>query len=342
MQNNLASKLESAGYAPLTLTDDRGGQLVVLPTGARIIGAFGPSCPDNAIWVSPAVFDRDKFLANPGWKNFGGERTWVSPERELFIKDLRQPGNSYVVPAVFDPGAYRVVTTDRRKIVLENDAQVVSHLSGEKANIRITKEVEILDADHSEADCLTYRQSVTLKLLSSTQSLKLGLWNLTQLPAGGKMLVGTRTKAPFTTYFGQDTRRRVTLGENFISFAVDAKESHKIGIKADFVTSKLGYLRQAQSDQWMFYYRSFPADPKGQYVDTPWNRPEDTGYAVQGYNDGGEYGDFGELEYHSPAIGGNTGKTEYCDTSTINVFTGAKSDVVDKCRLLMNIDPARV
>jgi len=323
---DFVEKLTSQGYTPAVLSAGD-AHLVVLPFGARILGAFPEMSSENTLWVNPAVFDRQKFTAKPGWKNIGGERTWVSPERELFIQNLQRINDSYVVPACFDPGNYRVSQSDSQKIILENDAEVVSYLTGEKATIKILKEIEILPSD--QPGTLSYRQTVTLKLLSTTQKMKLGLWNVPQLPAGGKMVIGTREKSSFTPYFGQDSQQRVTANGKNITFNVTATESHKIGVKVDHLTGKIGYIRQLGSELWSLFLRTIALDPAGQYIDTPWNQPEDTGYAVQCYNDNGDFGNFGELEYHSPAIGADTGGNEYRDISRIHIFTGTKSQILD-------------
>ena len=62
-------------------------------------------------------------------------------------------------------------------------------------------------------------------------------------------------------------------------------------------------------------------NPSGDYIDTPWDAPDEVGYAFQSYN-GGSLGAFGELEYHTPAIGGNSGRDSCRDTSQLWAFSG--------------------
>jgi hypothetical protein len=256
----------------------------------------------------------------------------------IAIQDLTKIATTYVVPAAFDPGHYQVTHTDTRKIILQNQAQVRSYVTGELADVQIEKEIELLDsANPSELD---YRQTVTLKLLSPTKTLKLGLWNVTQLPAGGSILIGTHKPASYTTYFGQDTQNRVKVSDRCITFCISARESHKIGVKVDAITSKIGYIRPVTADLYAFYLRTITVDPNGDYVDTPWNTPADTGHVIQCYNDDGQFGNFGELEYHSPAIGAATGKSEYRDVSRIQIFTGPKSALRDLCAQQMDIPAA--
>ncbi len=324
MPETLVKILSSQNYSPLTLYSSAGATLVILPFGGRIIGAFAPNSSENALWVNDALFNRNKFLENPKWKNSGGDRTWLSPERELFISDLsRPPEETYTVPATFDPGNYRVLEQTSNKVVLAVEAEVLSHLLGEKAKVRITKEIEILEA----SDSLAYRQTTTLKLLTQTKKLRLGLWSLAQLSAPGKILIGTKHRASFTTYFGEDNTHRVEVKDHCISFGVTAREAHKIGVKADVLTGKIDYVRELNPDLYLLYSKTIAVDPLGSYVDTPWDNPADTGYVVQCYNDDGTYGNFGELEYHSPAIGGSTHRTEYRDLCTVQLRIAPKSQL---------------
>lgn len=336
MANDLTARLEACGYPVVTLGDARGGQLVILPFGGRLLGAFLPAAADNFLWTNPAIFDREKFLAGPGWKNIGGERTWIAPERELFIQDLARPGETYHVPEVIDPGGYRVVSWDSHRVELVNDAEVVSLQTRMKATIRIQKSLQLLE---SSPESLRYRQTTVLMLVEPAGGLQLGLWHLAQLPARGRILVGTAKRASYRTYFGEDTQRRVRVGEKGLAFDVTATESHKIGIKADGLTGRLGYLRRIAPDRWSLYARTMSLDPAGPYVDTPWEDPDDTGYAVQCYNDNGQYGAFGELEYHAPAVGGRTGRTEYRDVGDVTLLTGTLARVTEAATTSLGFAP---
>ena len=60
--------------------------------------------------------------------------------------------------------------------------------------------------------------------------------------------------------------------------------------------------------------------------------------AIQCYNDDGNLGDFGELEYHSPAIGGDTGNTTYEDRSQVWAFLGRVELVDEVAQRLLGVD----
>jgi len=107
IKSDLSSALDSAGH-PLIEMGDQRGSLLILPYGARVLGLFSISS-ENFYWVNPMLvnaMDTETFFSSTGWKNSGGDRTWIAPEINLFIKDSNDPWNSYEVPASIDPGDY--------------------------------------------------------------------------------------------------------------------------------------------------------------------------------------------------------------------------------------------
>jgi len=67
-------------------------------------------------------------------------------------------------------------------------------------------------------------------------------------------------------------------------------------------------------------------NPSGRYIDVPWDSADETGYAVQCYNDDGNLGDFGEIEYHSPAIDASHARN-HVDCSQVWAFRGPEESI---------------
>ena len=59
------------------------------------------------------------------------------------------------------------------------------------------------------------------------------------------------------------------------------------------------------------------------------------GYAFQSYNDGGQFGAFGELEYHTAAIGGSSGLHSHRDVSQLWAFSGPTAQIHTIARRLL-------
>ena len=83
-----------------------------------------------------------------------------------------------------------------------------------------------------------------------------------------------------------------------------------------------------ENAQWNLVVRNFQVNPSGEYIDAPWDDPDDLGYAFQAYNDEGTLGSFGELEYHTPAIGGEAGSDFFADRSQVWAFEGEQARVL--------------
>ena len=127
--NELQAVLNDVGQAPIALD----GKLLVLPFGGRVIGLF--PCPEvNTLWVNPALGDAGRareFLADPGWINLGGDRTWISPEVDTHVKDPDAMMDGYEVPKGVDPAAYEVVVQHRASVTLASRMAVPFRRSGE-------------------------------------------------------------------------------------------------------------------------------------------------------------------------------------------------------------------
>lgn len=64
----------------------------------------------------------------------------------------------------------------------------------------------------------------------------------------------------------------------------------------------LAYFSYKKSnDLGILYLKQFDVDPKGLYLDHPWEKLFDYGDAIQMYNDDGRFGEFCEIECHGPA-----------------------------------------
>ncbi len=336
----LSRSLEIAGYPLIELKGKEGGCVFVLPYGARVLGIFTASSNRNCFWVNPELSEADraeKFFKSSGWKNSGGDRTWVSPEIDLFIRDPKDALNTYEVPESVDPGNYSV-EENGEMVYLTNRGELFNHRLNKKCEIELNKTVRAVKNPlryeaKFEAICrkvkfIGYEQETILKIVSlSDNRIRLGIWNLMQVPAGGEILIPTLCQCSPRDYFEKTGPQHLQVSPNLIRFVVDGKGRHKIGVKAMSLTGRIGYLSPSGKNEWFLIVRNFVANPSGDYIDTPWDDREDVGYAVQCYDDDGSLGDFGEMEYHTPAIGAETGGSEYTDCSQVWAFSGEEKAI---------------
>jgi hypothetical protein len=118
----------------------------VMPYGARIIGLY-PRPEWNALWVNPALMKPESLaraMAQPGWLNPGGDRTWISPEVEVNIGDPARMWDTYDCPKAVDPGAYYVTDSRPDSISLSTQMDLKFLRSKRQVKIHLTKTIRLL------------------------------------------------------------------------------------------------------------------------------------------------------------------------------------------------------
>ena len=348
--NDLIASLTAADHPPIQLYG-KGGSLLVLPYGGRTLGLYNRD-GHNFFWVNPDlnhVATAETFFTAEGWKNSGGDRTWVAPEVELFISDIENPGETYQVPPSLDPGNY-TVQHGKGQVTLTNQPSLVLNRQEKTCGVELAKTIRMTENPLryekgmtsllQRVDFVGYDQLTSLRFTSSEESgIRLGIWNLVQVPAGGEIVVPTVGESVPKTYFGGVGANHLSVNPKSIRFRVDAKHSYKIGVRAVSTIGRIGYLRPIGDGKKTLVVRNFFVAPSAEYVDVPWDDLDDFGYAIQCYNDNGDLGEFGELEYHTAAIGDGTGLSSYQDRSQVWAFFGDAQSIDETFRQLLGVDP---
>jgi hypothetical protein len=114
-----------------------------------------------------------------------------------------------------------------------------------------------------------------------------------------------------------------------------ATGEHKIGVYAAATTGRIGYI-YAAGKQHALIVRNFSVNPSGEYADVPWIETDDKGYSVQACSVNSKWGMFSEMEYHVPAIGGETGLRQVEDRSQLWAFRGSREDIGRIARTLLS------
>jgi len=117
--NELPAVLRSAGQNPVMLRD----KVLVSPLGGRVLGLY-PAPDVNVLWVNPKLESEATaagFLADPGWVNMGGHRSWISPEIETNVGDAGRFWETYEVPKAMDPAHFHAVTAGDDAVTFETN-----------------------------------------------------------------------------------------------------------------------------------------------------------------------------------------------------------------------------
>jgi hypothetical protein len=343
----IAAVLKRHGFTAIELPGSNGGSILVSNAGARVLRLTGPFGHDF-FWLNNALVDgsHQDLFTSLGWLNLGGDRTWIAPESDTFVGDLNNPWETYNVPNSIDPGQYGIREFGGA-VHLASDLSLTNHRLGVTADLSMEKTVSATphpfrySADFSHiksVEYVGYDQVTTLSLLSEvTPDLRFGLWHLAQVRATGEILVPVTDTSRPHVYFGPAQSAQIKTEPGLVRFGVANVTPLKIGLKALSVKGRTGYLKEEMDGQWSLIVRNFSVNPSAEYVDTPWDNPNDRGYAVQCYSDDGSLGDFGEMEYHTPGIGDGTGITSYTDRSQLWGFRGDRTIIEEIAERLLGV-----
>lgn len=327
---DLSTLLTKYGLTTAEVPGTDGGAILAVNAGARVLRLTGKSGHDF-LWMHGALKEGDlpQQLGLKGWLNLGGDRTWIAPEADLFIRDLSDPWNTYEMPVSFDPGKYEI-SRDGSTVRMTSTFDVTNYRLASQATLSLEKVITVVSnpfhggddaADILSAEYIGYDQTTTLTLLSGIKpGVRFGAWHIAQLTPPGEMLVALTDMPKLHTYFGDRNSRQTRVDGRLLRFAVDSTELRKIGVKADFVTGRIGYLKELDDGSVTLIVRNAHINPSAKYVDTPWDDLDDTGYAVQCFSADAASGGFAEMEYHAPGIGDGTGTVSITDRSQLWAF----------------------
>lgn len=343
----LLEVLEAAGKPAQVVTNPDGTEVVLLPYGGRVLGLFARGSEENFYWTHRAlraVETAKAFYSGSDWHNSGGDRTWLAPEVDVFLPEFPSR-EKYFQPRELDPGSYRVFG-DGAELRLVNRLTLTLSRCRKQVELEISK--SFAPAPHplryerdgmpADVEYAGYTQHTSLAIVGGDRTSPIGLWNLVQMPHGGDLLVPTFSRANPKRIFGDIRAEDLVVSDRLVRYRMRQAGEHKIALRAVAVTGRVGYLFE-QGGRWALIIRNFVVNPSGEYVDVPWDDPSDLGYATQACNVNSRLGQFSELEYHSPAIGGSTGRTRCEDSAQVWAFRGPHREIMNVARTLLTPEP---
>ena len=358
----LEAVLQDLKWRYEVLTDDTLGRVVITERGGRILGIYPHETSENMLWINPKLADRayvqQHFVQGREW-NLGGERTWLSPEVEYNIPNIESIWENYTVQSAIDPGSYSLqapaVDLDKgtlKTVFWQQQISALTFQSKVERSFHVEKICRLLsdplqmigmDSISLQYDYIGYETTTKLKLTEIPRVYApLSLWTLMQVPPTGEMIVPTYGYAEVTDFFEPTGASHLTVTDHGIYFKIDAKERHKISLKSSCLTGRIGYLRQGLDGYAYLIVRHIQINPSEKYLDVPVHQLNDQGHCVQGYNDSGQFGAFGELEYHTSGIDqeGQDNRLSLEDTSQVWCYRGDRKivNVIAKHLLGCNFD----
>jgi hypothetical protein len=285
----------------------RSGTIRLLPGRGRLLGIEIHG--HQTLWQPASIEEQ--------W-NLGGERLWLGPESDWFWQQTDKVDFSkYRVPPELDPDAWFVAVADADHAVAEARIRLQSAHSGRWLDLAVRREWNLLteNSPGGFSNAIGLRATTSLDILNGTPGQAIDLWSILQIPHGGEMRMPTRGMALPRDYFDPCPCEEMSRGEEEFTLRIGGAAVFKIGISPASCAGQMAYVRPVDGG-WLVLTRSFPVDAGRRYCDAPLDALASQGDAAQFFNDGGQYGGFGELEHHSPALICGDGPQQYAETTT--------------------------
>lgn len=370
-RDQLLEILEKHNVPAVTFESAEGGVAICTQRGARVLGVFpcGKGGSPNAVWVNPHIEAVLNGTASDwegqGEGGMGGDRVWVSPERNYYYSEPKTFGG-WFCQLDMDPGKYETTAGQAGSVTYRNRFSLKDVLNGTLLE-NVTLERRISPAANPLADAalkakLAYvgLDSVeTLELPGAGAAPSLCPWTLIQVPvavndAAATVIVPTaRTAAPIG-YFGELPHDRYVIFCDHVLYKIDSKLVTKLAIRAEDLPSegpiRVAYVRAANGNaechgardeaSWQLLVlesESVARDSKDA-IDPAKADPDGARGVVQSYNNGAPgQAMFGEIELqHLPvkAEGGLFKSVAHCRMYS---FQGGKEDILAAAGALLNL-----
>jgi len=305
--------------------------VVVSEYGGRVLGVFFEDEP-NALWVSE---DPSGTIRSGGW-NIGGNRLWVSPERNFYYRNP-VAFESWFCPSSLDPGAWSAIESGEKSVTLNNDLELEDLLNGRRFGLSLSRRITLVEDGKREGglDHVVLRLKDAL-LVKDLVPGGINLWSLTQVRpprvGAGTVVVPTRQKAVPVHYFGAIPKNRLKVTRGHIAFRIDGLEVHKLGVRPEDMRctgcSSIHYYFEPKKGRAFLISMSTSMAPADQdeCLDVAKADPNGPRGCVQSYNSGPDQA-FGEIELHfRPALRVGGHMVSYADYE-IKVATGGRASV---------------
>lgn len=323
--------LRDCGLTVLEMNTGKGGQIAFLPEFGRVIGIWTSPDESSLLWCNP---DFPETVKNGSlqdftiWANPGGDRLWLSPERDFFISDHNDPWGNYAVPRCMDPGDYAYIA-DNDTIKLDNAGAIKGFESVSETHFQVSRLFRSLDESELAKLCSSpaiesagYEEKISLELTAGVPT-PISFWNLSQVPKGGIVMMGINNAAPgIVEYIGEKGGCVGDPCNGLLPVRFDGSNQYKIGLTA---TDSSGFLAYLRCDTLLI--RTFDIDSSANYIDVPPDGRPGEACPVQLYYGGDTY-NFGELEYHSQALTSISDTPEIKGFSRLYAFQGPEIELM--------------
>ncbi|MFW9902134.1 MAG: DUF6786 family protein [Candidatus Thorarchaeota archaeon] len=315
--------------------------------GGRLLALFPRNETYNLLWINN---DPKKVIATRD-RVIGGDRYWISPERDFFYKD---PDNwaEWECPKSLDPANYEILASSGSSCTLSSQIYVFNHRTKQGIQGEITRQFQIIKEPYETGvpycgvefldDCVLYRPN-----------LKINGWSLANIISGGPddpgtVLIPTNSNPKPISYFRTIPEDRLKVGENYVAYKIDVDDIYKLAIRPEDIDfskrAKIGYmLKIPESEHYGFIVKLSDDIPRTQNecFDIARDHPEAEIGVIQSYNSESpdkpllKYGEIElQLNQFETIDNASHGKAKH----EIIGYIGNKAEILSVVKLYLGID----
>lgn len=274
----------------LVKLDSGKSSVLISEYGGRPLGIFPKDNFFNILWVNPNIKEAIKSRSH----EIGGDRYWVSPERDFFYKKP-ETFEEWSCPQGLDPANYEILASSEHSCTVSSGIFLLNQRTKQGYQGEITRQFKLIDEPYSTGvsycgieildDCIFYRPNLKINGWSLTTTISGGVKN------PGTVLIPTRENPKLISYFRMVPEDRVKTGKNYVAFKIDVDDIYKLAIRPEDIDfnypAKIGYiLKMPDNEDYGFIVKLSDDIPKDQTecFDVPRDHPESEIGVVQSYN----------------------------------------------------------
>lgn len=288
-RNDLLSIKEDIGnLVELDFNDE--SSAIISEYGGKLLGLFPKNKCYSLLWINPEI----KKVIKSRQSEIGGDRYWISPEREFFY-EKPQTWEGWFCPHGLDPAYYEILADSSKSCTLSSPITVESQIKKEIYNGEMTRQISLIKEPISTNmsyigvefvdDCVFFQPN-----------LQINGWSLACIISGGPSnpgtaLIPTKPNPKPLSYFRNIPQDRLHIGDNYIAFKIDVDDIYKLAIRPEdidfFRKAKIGYvLKISNSEEYGFLVKLSDDIPKSQKecFDVSRDHPDQEIGVIQSYN----------------------------------------------------------
>lgn len=275
-------------YVELSLKNE--GSAIISEFGGRVLGIFPKEDCYNLLWVSNDV---NKLIKSRD-RAIGGDRYWISPERDYFYKNPEK-WEEWNCQEALDPANYEILGRSTKITTVSTNTSIINYKTKETYIGEIARQFTAIKEPFPTGVAYCGIEFVD-DCVFTAPDLKMNGWSLGCVISGGAknpgtVLIPTKKDPKPLSYFRIIPKDRLTIGDNYVAYKIDVDDIYKLAIRPEDIDfnkkAKIGYvLKIPDSEEYGFLVKLSDDVPKSQTdcFDVARDHPNSDIGVIQSYN----------------------------------------------------------